>query len=179
MKCSQCKTNEASVHFSATVNGKSMDLELCVDCAKTSGLELFTSPFNFAANPPPALNDVMDLLSNWASKSDQKAATRTACPACHWTMADFQKTGRMGCAECYLHFETETANILKKVQGSLSHKGKKAPAEVAKTKVRDREKTLARLRSDLKKAVETENYEKATSLRDEIQAFEKGTHDEN
>ncbi len=173
MKCSQCKTNEASVHFTATVNGQSVNLELCADCAKTSGFNLFTSPFNFEPNALPALNDVMDLLSNWASKSNQKADVRTACPVCHWTLEDFQKTGRMGCGECYLHFENETQNILKKIHGSTAHKGKKAPAEVAKLKTRDRDKILGKLRAELKKAVETENYEAAAAFRDEIHNFEK------
>jgi protein arginine kinase activator len=181
MICSQCKQNEASVHFSGIVNGKSLNLELCEACAKASGLvaplsgfgagDFFTSPFSFAT-AAPALGDIMDFLSNWHAKSPNKPVVKENCPACHWSMVDFQKTGRMGCSECYLHFETETKNMLKKIHGMTTHKGKEAPTEVAKAKVRDKEKLVAKIRAALKKAIEDEQFEEAAALRDKLREME-------
>ncbi len=170
MTCTRCKKKDAFVHFNGIIDGKAVQLDLCEDCAKKSGL---TASFNFPSAVQPALNDLMDVLSSWHQQSS--GAVKSACPVCRWTMAQFQKTGRMGCSECYLHFHKEAESFLKKIHGATTHKGKKAPAEVAKTKVRDREKSLSRLKMDLEKAVREEQYELAASLRDKIRDFEKRT----
>ena len=167
------------------MNGNNVNLELCEDCAKKSGLnlplmnfaadEIFTTPFNFPQQVQPAMNELVDLLSSFHSKLSGIPSNKSDCPACHWTLAQFQKSGKMGCSECYLHFQTETENFLKKIHGDTVHKGKKAPAEVAKSKIKDREKSLQKLRSELQQALSKEHYEQAALLRDKIREFETKT----
>ena len=168
MLCSQCRKNEASIHFTSIINGNAVELELCEGCAKKSGV---SSSFSFPASVQPALNDMMDLLANWHSTTAGSGAIKSACSACRWTIVQFRKTGRMGCSECYLHFQLETQNFLKKIHGATTHKGKKAPAEVAKTKVRDKEKTLFKMESELQRAIKEEQFELAAALRDKISDF--------
>jgi protein arginine kinase activator len=174
MLCGKCKKRDATVHISGFVDNKSVQISFCESCARNSGFNpLFAAPFTFAAHEQPALTDLTDLLSSWHAKSSGLALTPSACPVCHWTISDFQKTGMMGCAECYLHFQAETDNCLRKVQGHVQHKGKKAPAEVAKAKAKERRDTLTSLKAKLDKAVKEENYEAAAMLRDRLKEFEK------
>ncbi len=174
MLCGKCKKKEATVHVSGFVDNKSVQISFCQDCARNSGFNpLFAAPFTFASHEQPALTDLTDLLSSWHAKSSGVPATPSACPACHWTMSEFQKTGKMGCAECYLHFQAETENCLRKLHGHVQHKGKKAPAEVAKAKAKERRDTLAGLKSKLEKALKDENYELAASLRDRLKEAER------
>ena len=37
MLCEKCKKNEANVHISKNINGKTTDLHLCEGCARESG----------------------------------------------------------------------------------------------------------------------------------------------
>lgn len=170
MNCPQCKKNKADIHFDRLLGGQSIKLDLCEDCAKKSTLGL---TYVFPSSSKPALNDLMDLLSQWHTKSPSKSTVKSACPACGWTMENFQKSGKMGCSECYLHFIDETESSLNKIHGHKVHKGKKAPGEVVKTKSRERNKSIERLKIDLDKAVKAEEYELAATLRDKIKALEK------
>jgi protein arginine kinase activator len=173
MLCGKCKKKEATVHISGFVDNKSVQMSYCDHCARNSGFNpLFAAPYTFAAQAQPALTDVTNLLSSW-HKSTAVSATPSACPVCHWSMSDFQKDGRMGCAECYLHFHAEMENYLRKIQGHVQHKGKKAPTDVAKAKAKERRETLTTLKSKLEKAVRDENYELAASLRDRLKEAER------
>ena len=74
-------------------------------------------------------------------------------------------TVRLGCPDCYDHFEEGVESLLKNMHKGTRHVGK-APAVWQQTKVYvDR---LHSLQSKLDKAVAKENYEKAAQLRDEI-----------
>lgn len=167
MMCSQCKKREATVHFNAMVNGKAIKLEICEECAKFSSI---VGSFNFPP-APPAMAELMDLLAGWQRKTGT-AAVKKDCPACHWTLAQFQKTGRMGCAECYAHFHTEVRNFIKRIQGQVVHKGKKAGGGTTRAKPVEKKESAEGLKAQLDKAVREEKYEQAAVLRDKIRALE-------
>lgn len=46
------------------------------------------------------------------------------CPSCGMTLAEFRKTGLLGCADCYTAFREELLPTVKNVQGKLRHTGK-------------------------------------------------------
>lgn len=46
------------------------------------------------------------------------------CPVCGLTLAEFRKTGLLGCAGCYSAFREELIPTVKVVQGRLRHTGK-------------------------------------------------------
>jgi len=91
------------------------------------------------------------------------------CPNCGRTYYDFQKTGRLGCSECYKAFESQVRQALHKVQKGTTHTGKipsKCSAELLK------KRKLADLKNQLAKAVSDENYELAAKLHKEIKGLE-------
>ena len=91
------------------------------------------------------------------------------CPSCGKTYYDFQKTGRLGCGECYKAFEPQVSQALQKVQKGTSHTGKipsKSSGEILK------KRQLSDLKKQLAKAVEEENYEQAAKLHKEIKGLE-------
>lgn len=91
------------------------------------------------------------------------------CPSCGRTYYDFQKTGRLGCGECYKAFEPQVRQALSKVQKGTNHTGKipsKSSTEILK------KRKLSELKVKLAKAVETEDYEQAAKLHKEIKGLE-------
>lgn len=159
MLCSQCKKRPATVHFESLINGKSTHYDVCQECSRQLNLDI-ESLMSFPI-VPPAFSELLDLLSELKIKPAGTSRTRAACPTCKWTLAQFQKTGRMGCPECYTAFETEARTVLKKFHGPTTHKGKKSPRE-----------SLPELKRQLEKAVKSENYELAAELRDKIKKHE-------
>lgn len=53
------------------------------------------------------------------------------CPNCGTTLADFRRTGLLGCAECYSAFRTEVLAAVRQVQGGIRHEGKVPTAEAS------------------------------------------------
>ena len=84
---------------------------------------------------------------------------------------DFAKNGRLGCAGCYASFQKPLATVIKQVQRSCCHVGKK-PSRIPKEtrSVHD----LRQLQEKLRKSIQEEAFEEAARLRDEIkQALDK------
>ena len=94
------------------------------------------------------------------------------CPICGMSWADFKHAGVMGCGHDYDQFAGKLLPLLKRAQeGATQHVGK-VPAR-QKTPDTDRQVTTLRLRRELQKAVEAENYEQAAQLRDKLRTLEK------
>jgi protein arginine kinase activator len=87
------------------------------------------------------------------------------CPKCGFTQADFKKSGRLGCAVCYLTFAEGLEGLLKSMHKGVHHVGK-VPHALQQT--RDLSDRLAQLQKKLAKAVAQEDFETAAQLRDEI-----------
>lgn len=91
------------------------------------------------------------------------------CPNCGRTYYDFQKSGRLGCGECYKAFEAQVRQALHKMQKGTTHTGKipsKSSTEILK------KRKLSDLKEQLAKAVSEENYELAAKLHKEIKEME-------
>ena len=93
------------------------------------------------------------------------------CPTCGFSQADFKKTGRFGCSNCYTVFAEGLENMLKGMHKGTSHVGKVPPRLL---KARQRDDEMKKLQRDLRKAVTEEKYEVAAGLRDKIQQLETG-----
>lgn len=154
MQCSICKEKPATVHFTH-MGEKMQKLDLCEDCAKAKGL----------ADPSFTYADVV--LGLGASQELEQAAggTELKCPRCGFTQADFKKSGRLGCSDCYKTFSEGLGNLLKTMHKGTRHTGKAPEALRAST---DNSNRLKALQKKLEKAVESENFEEAAQLRDEI-----------
>jgi protein arginine kinase activator len=168
MQCSICKEKPATVHLTQIVGDKMQKLDLCEDCAKAKGVN---DPAGFA------LADLM--LGLGASQEIEQAGggVETKCPRCGFSQADFKKSGRLGCPECYQTFAEGLASLLKTMHKGTRHTGKAPEALRASRENSDRLKTLQK---KLNKAVEAEDFEQAAVLRDEIkQIGERSTAPKN
>ena len=93
------------------------------------------------------------------------AGSDLKCPACGFTQADFKKTGRLGCADCYTTFGEGLEGLLKSMHKGTKHVGK-VPQPLQQHK--DYQEKLNRLQKQLEKAIGDEDFEQAALLRDEI-----------
>jgi protein arginine kinase activator len=69
---------------------------------------------------------------------------------------DLRKSGRVGCARCYEVFRKQLLPLLKRIHGSSVHEQRGA------------DPALGRLREELRRAIEAEDFEQAARLRDRI-----------
>ena len=93
--------------------------------------------------------------------------TERKCPTCGMTESELRRTGRVGCPDCYSTFADILNPYVQKVHGATRHVGT-APAAPEQPKT----DPVADLKAQLKAAVESEDYERAASLRDEIRRME-------
>ena len=164
MLCSICKEKPATVHLTQIVGDKMQKLDLCEDCAKAKGVN---DPAGFA------LADLM--LGLGASQEIEQAGggMELKCPHCGFSQADFKKSGRLGCSECYKTFAEALEGLLKTMHKGTRHEGKVPEALRATREQSDR---LKLLQKRLARAIEQENFEEAAQLRDEIkQITPRGT----
>jgi len=104
--------------------------------------------------------------------AEELASTdKKTCPICGITFADFRKGGRLGCAYDYIAFEEDLEPLLVNIHGSLQHVGKSPDNQ---TGAPERQYRLMQLKHEMKEAVEKEDYETASRLRDKISAVELG-----
>lgn len=155
MLCCVCKEKPATVHLTEIKGDKVQKVDLCEACAKEKGVN--DSSF--------ALADL--LLGLGASQEiDQSAGgAELKCSSCGFTQADFKKSGRLGCPECYQTFVEGLEGLLKSMHKGTRHAGKVPEALRRTRETADRMKTLQK---KLNKAIEDEDFEQAAALRDEI-----------
>ena len=158
--CSVCKEKPATIfHTKITADDKVQKLDLCEDCAKAKGEESLAA-FPFADTK----------LGLGASQEIEGAGggAEIRCPKCGFTQADFKKSGRLGCSECYQTFSEGLGGLLKTMHKGTRHIGKTPEALRQSRETVDR---LKNLQKKLTKAIDDENYETAAALRDEIKTL--------
>ena len=159
MQCCVCKEKPATVHLTQIVGDKMQKLDLCEDCAKAKGIN---DPTSFA------MADLMLGLGASQELEQSASGVETKCPRCGFSQADFKKSGRLGCPDCYQTFAEGLAGLLKTMHKGTRHVGK-APEALRKTReTGDRLKTLQK---KLNQAIATEDFEMAAQLRDEIKTL--------
>ena len=156
MLCNICKEKEATVHLTQIAGEKVQKVDLCEECAKHKGV-----------NDPTGFS-LADLLLGIGASQEFEQATGGAdvkCPRCGFTQADFKKSGRLGCSDCYTTFAEGLESLLKTMHKGTRHTGK-APQALQQS--RDIAERLKTLQKKLAKAVADEDFEQAAALRDEI-----------
>ncbi|HAN99810.1 MAG TPA: DNA helicase UvrBC [Planctomycetaceae bacterium] len=161
MKCQKCE-KAATFHITEITDGDHVALHLCADCA-----EQYLKPSGGAGTVGEALAQHLSVgqTSDEMAKLDQKA-----CPVCGITYYEFRKYGRLGCPHDYVHFEAELESLIVNIHGEVRHRGKRPPKPPADAAVATE---LIRLRREMKEAIDGENYELASQIRDRIRRLEK------
>ena len=92
------------------------------------------------------------------------------CKKCGMSYADFNRTGKFGCGNCYEAFGDRVPALINRIQGSLEYEGSVPNRGNGVFKMKHQ---IKRLRQQLEKAVAKEDFERAMVLRDEIKALEE------
>jgi protein arginine kinase activator len=162
MKCDNCNKT-ATVHLTEIKGGKKIEKHLCEQCAaQNEGL------------PVKSHMPINELLTNFVmAHSGLQKETGTGCESCGITWAEFRQNGLLGCANDYTVFEKDLTPLLQRAHDNATHHLGKVPARRGGTGVPvKRQVDMARLRKELQRAVEAEDYERAAKLRDQIRIAE-------
>jgi len=160
MTCNICGINEATIHLTEIVNDQMVEVHLCETCAQEKGTD-FKTHFNFG--------DILAGLSNVEGSDSESKEGIPECPKCRLSYEEFGKSGRLGCPGCYAAFSSLLLPLIKRVQRSTQHVGKKPAHLGGEERVTY---DLRRLQDRLRKSVESEAFEDAARLRDEIKKLE-------
>jgi protein arginine kinase activator len=166
MLCQDCGKKKAEVSITEVVHNEKVVLQLCRECAEKRG---FHNPLEGVPFP---LAEFLASMLNQSQLSPSEKGNQITCSACGTSFADFTRTGRLGCDNCYVVFRGQLDDLLRKVHGSTQHRGKfpKMSPDVMKPLREERN-----LQDELKKAVQNEDFEKAAKIRDRLKTLTKKT----
>src|SRR5262245_46882509 len=133
MLCDICKQNVATVHLTQMVEGKTKKVDLCESCYRDKCCD---DPTGFS------LADLLLGLGAAQEMEQASAGVELKCPHCGFTQADFKKTGRLGCAECYTTFAEGLESLLRTMHKGTKHVGKAPQILKQSQDLADKLKTL-------------------------------------
>ncbi|MBQ2038346.1 MAG: UvrB/UvrC motif-containing protein [Thermoguttaceae bacterium] len=173
MKCQKCD-KPATFHITEVINAAAVELHLCDEHAYQYLHQ------NDAQSPSDAGNHSIpqeiveeDRIEEDADLKDMtdelEESDFECCPCCKLSFLDFRKSGKFGCENDYRAFRDRIEPLLIGIHGAKTHIGKR-PARFHSP---DSGAQLVRLRCELNDAVATEDYERASVLRDKIKALEE------
>ncbi len=143
--CEECGKKPANVHLTQIVHSETSVWHICEDCARKKGINIeVTGHPQVETQPEKDIN----------------------CPRCRMSFSEFREKGRLGCVECYHSFSDDVNEYLMQAHGSRFHRGKRYGAN---RRVSSLPGDVARLRKELDRAVQNEDFELAAALRDRIQ----------
>jgi protein arginine kinase activator len=164
MKCESCGEGEAVIHLTQIENNEMTTAHLCEACAAAKGLETGDEPSGFP------LADFLAQMGGDPPDATAHGEEIGPCAFCGLTFSGFRESGRLGCPHCYATFELQLRGLLRRIHGSTQHVGKVyLPPDPSAS---DRERRLEGLRRRLQRAVDSEDFERAAELRDEIRTME-------
>lgn len=164
MMCEDCGVNPAVFHFVAITNDEKTERNLCPTCMAKYKKQL---PGLDIKNLAGILNNLLDGKSSKKEEIDPETAAIT-CEQCGMTYGEFRKGGMVGCAECYHAFREPMTALLQRIHGNTQHAGRVPGGVHSGVSIRI---SIDRLKQQLAKAVENEEYEQAAKFRDAIRAL--------
>ena len=166
MICNICGTHESTIHLTEIINNQMIEVHLCEECAQQKGTD-FKTHFNFG--------DLLAGLSEFGKTEQDAAGPQVKCSECGMTYDDFTKSGRLGCSHCYTVLSKMLMPLIKRVQRSTHHLGKK-PSKIDPSTRTSHDLRL--LQERLRKCVQDEEFEEAARLRDEIKKSQEKSRKE-
>ena len=137
MLCTMCGSHFAK-QYQRKAEGREITLTLCDDCYN----KLY-----------PA-EEGGDFFASFVGRTSGRGKS---CPVCGLTLADFRRSGLLGCADCYNAFRDELLPTIRYVQGKLQHEGK-APSAEADEKY-DTVRELVRMQETLRIRIEEAEHD--------------------
>lgn len=176
-RCHYCG-KPATVFLTQISNGKLSDFALCKSCAKKHGI-FDPRKLGLIGNMLPAeiSGEVESFIrkmleSSFMEDAEQEAQNAlpdmlTECPACHYTLEEFEENGLLGCPECYKTFASELQSYAVPQSDQAAPAVPPSGAELPDSPALE----LGRLEVMMHDAVRNENYEEAAILRDRIRSL--------
>jgi protein arginine kinase activator len=163
MKCNNCN-KVATVHLTEIKNGKKIEKHLCEQCAaQNEGLAV-------KAHTP-----INELLTNFVmAHSGLQREQGVTCEHCGISWAEFRQSGLFGCEHDYQLFDKDLTPLLQRAHEGGTHHIGKVPTRRGGSGVPAKKRIdVAKLRKELQRAVDAEDYERAAKLRDQIREAEE------
>lgn len=164
MRCQMCE-KPATFHITELTEGEVAEVHLCEDHAR-GYLAQADAP---AASGPSLAGALAKQLELGQTAEELARLDQQSCPVCGITFYQFRNQGRLGCPHDYTAFEDELEPLINNIHGATEHTGKR-PRHSAFSGEKQME--LIKLRREMKEAIEREDYEQASQLRDEIRRLE-------
>lgn len=155
--CELCRSCDATLVCTRVVNNFRYEVHLCSECATLEGF----------ATTPPENSELFDELSDALFESEPaisspEAVDEVYCPRCNTSRSEFERTGLLGCSECYEAFGNDLNVLMRRLHGATQHSGRRPrPRRVFGASVDE-----ATLRQEMQNAIAHENFERAAELRD-------------
>lgn len=165
MKCQECE-KPATFHITELTGPEVVELHLCQEHAA-----VYLSQAEEGQKSPPTLAGALAQQLKVGQTAEELARLdQQSCPVCGITFYEFRNQGRLGCPHDYICFENELEPLLINIHGKNKHQGKR-PKKHAQPSPRQND--LIRLRREMKDAVQKEEYERASELKEQIQRLEE------
>ena len=174
MLCEHCNYNEANVKYTQIVNGEKKEMFLCDKCAKEMGID--TLNFDMPIHLSNFFDDILNDYDGTNFSTNLLGTQQLKCNQCQMTYEEFRQNGKMGCANCYEAFSDKIEPLIKRLQGSTNHLGRKSKNIVEPKGIHTNKNTkledVEKLKEKIKQLIKEENYEEAAKIRDEIKKIE-------
>ena len=165
MKCQYCE-KPATFHITELTEPEGPQvMHLCEEHARSYLSQESATP---VASVAGALAKQLKLGQ---TKEELAELDRKECPVCGISFYEFRNAGRLGCPYDYTHFQKDLEPLLTNIHDALEHRGKR-PHRVPPSA--DRQAELIQMRREMEEAVEREDYERASEIRDSIRSMERG-----
>ncbi len=163
MKCQHCE-KPATFHITELTDPDGPKvMHLCEEHARGFLSQDSPSPMASVASA------LAKQLKLGQTKEELAELDRKACPVCGITFYEFRNAGRLGCPYDYTHFQKDLEPLLSNIHDSLEHHGKR-PKRMAPNA--DLQAQAIQLRREMDEAVEREDYERASEIRDQLRGLE-------
>lgn len=168
MMCDECGIRPAQFHLTTISGEEKTERNLCPVCMAKYQKQIPGLDFTNLAGLISGFLESAAAARDGEEQPDENA--QLTCPNCGTTYAMFQKSGMLGCAQCYQAFRKPLEGLLMRVHGNTQHAGRIPGGVKSDVSIR---MNIDRLRQDLVKAIAAEEYEEAARLRDRIRALKQ------
>ena len=164
-----CKKNPATVKLTKLVKGTVEELWLCQQCAAEK------SPYHKKISSLSIESILANILGQQQAEEEARPGeSDLSCGNCGLPFESYRGSLLLGCSDCYASFEQQIVGDLRKFHGSTVHTGR-TPSGVRAVYNDEAQRDPQDLRKRLQAAVESEDFELAAKLRDELRSLETRT----
>ena len=167
MKCQKCD-KQATYNIAILTGPEPKELHLCEEHAQ----EYLKQPAeNVVASVASILaQGIAKKMSVSKAVAELQELDQQTCPICGISFHDIRHWGQLGCPHDYDFFDRQIDAFVLNLHGEHKHTGKVLMRLPVNTEER---MLLIKFRRDLDDAVQYEDYERASKLRDKIKEIEK------